>query len=248
MSSRPSIRKSSALPQAPPATGEELSKFQSDINTLTERLATLQAQSSTSSSFVSNLKQETQRNANTVEGDKISMLENILAKIVEVDRHVLRKTQPETTEGTTAGRRKSRGMDLFTLPTHLHIIDRLVDLHTQSKRVTVIKNIDPSAPQSSETPNLSRAQSATSGDNVSIDKEQIQLLRSNIDKEKENTKKQADEISYLKAQLKDVKKEQGDLANELSDLKIENEIKKTQKRLFKTLKNLTKQFFLLLFY
>ena len=39
-------------------------------------------------------------------------------------------------------------MDLFTLPTHLHLIDRLVDLHAQQKRVTVIKNIDPGTPQS----------------------------------------------------------------------------------------------------
>lgn len=35
-------------------------------------------------------------------------------------------------------------MDLFTLPTHLHLIDRLMDLHVQQKRVTVIKNIDAS--------------------------------------------------------------------------------------------------------
>ena len=74
----------------------------------------------------------------------MNLLESILAKIVEVDRHILRKTEPETDPSlVTSGRRKSRGMDLYTLPTHLHLIDRLMDLHTQQKRVTVIKNIEP---------------------------------------------------------------------------------------------------------
>jgi hypothetical protein len=36
-------------------------------------------------------------------------------------------------------RRKSIGIDLYALPTHLHVTDRLVDLHAQSKIVTVIK-------------------------------------------------------------------------------------------------------------
>ena len=225
MSSRSSIRKIGTLPQASTATGEELSKFQADINTLTDRLASLQAQSSSSSSFVSNLKQETQRNANVTEGDKITMLENILAKIVEVDRHVLRKTQPETTEGATAGRRKSRGMDLYTLPTHLHIIDRLVDLHTQSKRVTVIKNIDPNAPLSSETPTTSSRTSTIGGENGGMSREMIQQLQSSIDKEKENGKKQANEISSLKTQLDDLKKERSGLLKELEDKKVDNESK-----------------------
>ena len=39
------------------------------------------------------------------------MLESILAKIVEIDRVILRKTEPDTSEaaGMTGSRRKSRG-------------------------------------------------------------------------------------------------------------------------------------------
>jgi hypothetical protein len=42
---------------------------------------------------------------------QISMLENILAKIVEVDRLILRRTEPDTSDapGVTGNRRKSRG-------------------------------------------------------------------------------------------------------------------------------------------
>ena len=220
-----SSRKVSALPQAPTTSSEELSKFQADINTLTDKIANLQAQSSSSSSaspFVSNLKEETKRNAKAIEGDKITMLENILAKIVEVDRFVLRKTEPETTEGT-AGRRKSRGMDLFTLPTHLHIIDRLVDLHAQSKRVTVIKSIDPNASQRSEAPTASSSssssQSADDKGGGNNNKEQIQQLQSSLDTEKELSKKLVNELSSLKTQLEEMNKERMDLTKMLHDEK-----------------------------
>ena len=71
-----------------------------------------------------------------MESSKLNLLEKLIEKIVEFDRLVLKKTAPET---TAPQRRGSRGSDLSTLPTHLHLTDRLLDLFTQSQRVTVIR-------------------------------------------------------------------------------------------------------------
>ncbi len=58
-------------------------------------------------------------------------LEKVLAKILELDRLVLRKTTPVPTSGgdVQGARRASKGYDLFTLPTHLV---SLRALHTSS--------------------------------------------------------------------------------------------------------------------
>ena len=71
-----------------------------------------------------------------MESSKLNLLEKLIEKIVEFDRLVLKKTAPET---AAPQRRGSRGSDLSTLPTHLHLTDRLLDLFTQSQRVTVIR-------------------------------------------------------------------------------------------------------------
>jgi len=143
MSSRiaPATKKANGIvPQA--VSTDDLGKFQQDLNILTQKLTELQAASA--SSFVAGLRSSVEGERKSDVVDKISMLESILSKIVEVDRHVLRITEPQAVEqsGSVTKRRMSRGMDLFTLPTHLHLIDRLMDLHVQQKRVTVIKNIE----------------------------------------------------------------------------------------------------------
>jgi uncharacterized coiled-coil protein SlyX len=69
---------------------------------------------------------------------KLSMLEKVLKKIVDLDRLLLQKTAPESDPSRTNARRGSRGMDLFSLPTHLHVTDRLMDLYSQSKRVVTV--------------------------------------------------------------------------------------------------------------
>ena len=76
------------------------------------------------------------QNISKIESSKLNLLEKLIEKIVEFDRLVLKKTAPET---IVPQRRGSRGSDLSTLPTHLHITDRLLDLFTQSQRVTVIR-------------------------------------------------------------------------------------------------------------
>lgn len=71
----------------------------------------------------------------------MAVLESVLAKVVELDRVVLTMTAPEDENGATKKpvRRASRGMDLYTIPTHMHVVDRLMDLHTRARRTTVIR-------------------------------------------------------------------------------------------------------------
>jgi hypothetical protein len=70
----------------------------------------------------------------------LRLLESVLQQLAVLDRVVLKKTAPEAVPGTNvAARRSSRGFDLHCIPTHLHLVDRLLDLHAQSKRVTVIR-------------------------------------------------------------------------------------------------------------
>jgi hypothetical protein len=84
-----------AAPSARPA--EDLLKFQQDLNILSQKLADLQQQqqlssSAGTSSFVAGLRTSVEGERMVEGSDKISMLESILAKIVEVDRQVLRIT------------------------------------------------------------------------------------------------------------------------------------------------------------
>ena len=78
---------------------------------------------------------------------KLNMLEKVLKKIMEMDRVVLQKTAPEAETGRANARRGSRGMDLSSLPTHLHVTDRLMDLYSQSKRVVTVTKTS-TAPES----------------------------------------------------------------------------------------------------
>jgi len=123
----------------------EVDKYQNDLLLLTQKIADLTGEpqrappapgsNKDSSGFVGGL-----RGAVTGEsglGDlKLMMLQKVILKVAELDRLILKKTAPEK---EVSARRGSRGMDLTVLPTHLHITDRLLDLHTKSQRVTIIK-------------------------------------------------------------------------------------------------------------
>ena len=136
-------------------SSEELAKINQDVSILQARISHLNGEpviqtppstiavlghSNVTSPFVSGLRGLTTENSTKTIVDnslelKIEAYESVLKKIIELDRLVLKKTSPTD---VTAVRRKSNGNDLHTLPTHLHLADRLMDLHTQSKRVTVI--------------------------------------------------------------------------------------------------------------
>ena len=88
------------------------------------------------SSFVSGIRGITGVSDNENNNDtRTSLIEKIVDKISELDRCILRKTKPEGINNEIASaRRMSRGTDLYLLPTHLHVADRLLDLSVQLKR------------------------------------------------------------------------------------------------------------------
>lgn len=95
-----------------------------------------------SSSFVSGIRRQTEEKKYTeVETvEKLHILERILSKIIEYDREILRKTTPKVSK-LEAVRRKSNGGELLSIPTHLTITDRLLDLYDLSQRMESSRNI-----------------------------------------------------------------------------------------------------------
>ncbi|RYH12964.1 hypothetical protein EON65_36820 [archaeon] len=105
---------------------------------------------------------------------KMTQMQALLDKVTEYDRIILSKTAPPETSNL---RRKSLGADLHSLPAHLRIIDRLMDLYTQSKRVTVIRTTDNNAPEDRK-PSSSTAESESSRE----DKMLIESLKTSLAK------------------------------------------------------------------
>lgn len=128
---------------------EDIDKIQQDITVLSQRIAEAKGElpaigsaaitrlpdmsSVTSSARGLN---DSEKRVRDMKEMKLSTLEQLLERIAEYDRIILSKTIPETAQNQ---RRKSFCSDLFMLPTHLRVIDRLLDVHTRSQRVTVIK-------------------------------------------------------------------------------------------------------------
>jgi hypothetical protein len=86
---------------------------------------------------------------------KYEILDQLLKKINDLNRAILAKTDL-TSAGGGKVRRASRGSDLFNFPTHLLLIDRLVDLHTLSQRSVLVRN--PSGLQAGEEAESSSAE------------------------------------------------------------------------------------------
>lgn len=164
-----STKMNSLITPSPPPLGklqnEEIQRMNADLNLLSTKLIEMQNSSGANkqpSSFVNNIRESTSTSAAT-SGNvninlsfpelKLQIMEKIIAKMVELDRFILRSTEPQADEGDSAprpARRASRGLDLTTFPTHLHIIDRLSDIHTKAQRVAVIvKNGGVSKPSES---------------------------------------------------------------------------------------------------
>jgi len=156
--------KSSAFPQE---MVEEIGRLQQDLVLLTQKVVDLSGEpqrvpaapvldgptTAPNSPFVSGLRGMAE-GASAVGASsgsalevRMSMLEKVLKKVAELDRLLLRKTAPDGQHANA--RRGSRGMDLHSLPTHLHVTDRLLDLHTQSKRVITVTTTKATAPGSS---------------------------------------------------------------------------------------------------
>ena len=139
-----------SLTAAPPTLAkhqnEELQKMNQDLNVLSQKLVDLQNMAFSkqgSSAFVNNIRDSTSSspaigggaNLNFFEL-KCQIMEKLISKMSEVDRCILRSTEPSNDDSEVSGepaqksvRRSSRGLDLSIFPTHLHVIDRLVDIH-----------------------------------------------------------------------------------------------------------------------
>lgn len=144
---------SSKMTPTPPPLGkaenEEIQRMNQDLNMLTQKLIDIQNASktpvSTGSPFVNNIRDSASNsgvNSLSFPELKLQIMEKIITKMVELDRQILRNTEPvveaNDEKNRVQARRASRGLDLATFPTHLHIIDRLSDIHTKAQRVAVV--------------------------------------------------------------------------------------------------------------
>jgi hypothetical protein len=117
---------------------KDLDVIQRRINLLTGSKAA-EGHSTVSSSFVSGIRRVTEeKKYNDAESvERFSVIEKILAKMVEFDREVLRCTIPANTSEKSRG--NSADGELFCLPTHFAVTDRLLELYNQVQRVASIK-------------------------------------------------------------------------------------------------------------
>ena len=144
-------------------------KLQEDLETLQFRIYQLTGVKSAvepvsvSSSSVSGVKKVSEeQNVIDLESiDRLSLLERILTKTNELDKEVLKRT---TSSGLPKrARRKSISTNLFCLPSHLLIVDRLLDLYKQSLGASSSQSLSsvPSAPIESPQESLLSVLSAS---------------------------------------------------------------------------------------
>ena len=156
-SSAPVQRKGArvVIPKKPSAEGdvdnklfkENMKRYEQDLVILSKKIADCQGDSNPvpglvlptqpESLFVNNLRNSvgSANNENTL---RLNILERIMGKLTELDRVILKKT--DLGQSTTRPRRKSKdGSDLFSLPTHLLMVDRLLDVFAMSQRLQIIE-------------------------------------------------------------------------------------------------------------
>lgn len=125
---------------AGPRLEKDIEIIQRRIHLLTGS-KTVEALSTVSSSFVSGIRRVTEEkkytDAESIE--RFPVVEKILAKLVEFDREILRCTAPANLSEKSRG--NSADGDLFCLPTHFAVADRLLDLYNQTQRVTPVKAV-----------------------------------------------------------------------------------------------------------
>jgi hypothetical protein len=76
--------------------------------------------------------------------DKVTQQQRVLDKLAELDRIVLKRTAYADNAGNGGGMhsqlasaRRKQGSDLMTIPTHMQILDRLLDFHSQIRRPNI---------------------------------------------------------------------------------------------------------------
>lgn len=130
---RPSIKQ---VPPIGKPSNEEILRLVADFNVLCQKVTDMSNESNAArASYVTNLR-TTVSSEEALPESKIVALERVLAKVAELDRLVLLKTAPES---APPARRNSKSAELTSLPTHLLLVNRLLDLHADAKRVTVVR-------------------------------------------------------------------------------------------------------------
>jgi hypothetical protein len=193
------------------ASDPEVDKLQQDLLLLTQRIADLTGEPqrappapSSNGGFVGGLRGMTESGGFD---HKATMMAKVMDKIGELDRIVLKKTAPAK---DVSARRGSRGMDLTCLPTHLHITDRLMDLHTKSQRVTVIKTggagAGAGAPESA-APGSPRGILSGQGRSSVADKKTIEKLQQKLEDSEAKRKAISEDCSAARKESVALKKE-----------------------------------------
>jgi hypothetical protein len=201
---------SSYFPSIIPSSGpkstrqnDALHKLQNDMSILNKKLSALQNQISTLD--VENkinpplFSGKSQHHSQNDEQTRFALTDSILSKMMELDREVLRKTS----EGIPALARRNSGCgsdmgDLSLLPTHLRIVDRLLDFHQQLKRELTRYE---EAPERAQSPSLQQLNSRINS--LSTENEKLRLILQQHDVNRQQDSHQAmKRISDLESLLK----------------------------------------------
>jgi hypothetical protein len=151
--------------------------------------------------------------------EKLVHLSTLLDRISEYDRIILSKTAPPETSATgTPLRRKSLGADLHSLPSHLRIVDRLLDLYHQSKRITVIRTTV------EENNSKVTDSEAIKADKTLIDSLKSSLAKANVRCDEADKKRIAGELECAKYQQQVIA-----LRKELQDAKDSKELEQNER-------------------
>jgi hypothetical protein len=153
---RAAVQPASTKDKGPVIVGknDDIKRLQQDLVLLATRTAQSgenaqpQSKSFSASSVVSDLRSAVGEARSTSEAfpvgsatTKAEILDTILARVADLDRMILRQTEPSP-DAYVRPRRNSKTAELFSLPTHFQLIDRLIDMHTQLKRPVIVHNHD----------------------------------------------------------------------------------------------------------
>ena len=137
VSQHPPLERAGSLPSESHAIEniEDIKLLQKDLILLEKKLydvQNMQNRPESVVSFVSNLRSDIEAGRSST---KLHLTEKIVTGIIALDREILKKTAPTT---NIRPRRNSRGgeldADLYLLPTHLTLVDRLIDFHALLQR------------------------------------------------------------------------------------------------------------------
>lgn len=209
---------------------ENMKRYEQDLTILSKKIADCQGETTPvpglilpvqpESLFVNNLRNSVDKGSGSLGNEntlRLNMLERIMEKLSDLDRVILKKTDLGTTTATARPRRKSKdGSDLFSLPTHLLMVDRLLDVFTMSQRLQIIEKQRGSASSSGAT-----SSSTTSKDmenkNTEIEKLKKQLADAETAKAKYKqfaTDKDTEFETYKREQ----KKQKGHVTGNTGDI------------------------------